>query len=261
MAAFRASLLSDFQSAIHSGSASKSLSSAAVSSIPSPVSQSSSATRPPFSFTFPPSLNLTTPQTINTSPSTIPPFLLRRDSWRNRGILGSVLTFPHFANSVLDHMRAEIDKTLSSDVIKLPLMAQIDSIFATLSHLQPLVRADPSNLSWAVALIDDAFSPCQRAVEALTFSLHNAHHYAHSFAPEYYKVLEGHSGNFTPAETRTKRRAVQEWVPLKRLSSKQDFRKRVFHSKDPPRTPSSARNSPGSNSSCGSLFPDTPSHP
>ena len=216
---FKASLLSDCQSLLGSCPPRQ-----PVSPLASPFLTSSTfPTGPLASTTLPPA------PSSNSYP-------IRRDSWRRKGILGCVLTIPFGPNLVLDYLRAEIDTTLSSDMVKLPLFAQIDSIFAMLSHLQPLVCSNPSTLSWAATLIDDAFSPCQRAAEAITFYLQSAHHYTSAFASEYYKILEGHSGSFTPAETMTKRCSVKSWVPRKRTSVERDFRSRDSHSKDPPQT-------------------------
>lgn len=204
---------------------------------------------------------ITQPNFYRTAPNlmtSMPSFSIRQDSWRQRGILGMVLTTPNGPNLVLDYLVAEINKTLSSDLLKLSLLAHIDTIYAILARIQPMVFSDPDSLPAAASLIDASFEPCQRAAESLTFYLTSASKYAPSYAHEYYKLLEGHTGDFTPSEMSSKRRSVKSWVPLKQASQDfRQFRDRPFRPKGDSHRPSSphhrtrsrSRSSSGSRSS------------
>ncbi len=196
--------------------------------VPPPVKTSSQA--PAFPFPPPPASGLygtSVPHLALGVPTYLglAPFSIRHDSWRRRGILGASLNVPNGPNTVLDYLLAEINKELSSEVVKIGLIAQIDGIYNLIAQLQPFIATNPMA---AAHILDSVFNPLQRSAEAVLFYLSRGNKFSPSFVTDYYKSLEGHSGDFVPSEVKSHRKAVKSWCPLKTPSASSFFRPGPF---------------------------------
>ena len=188
-------------------------------------------------------------------------FSIRSDSWRRRGILGQSLMIPNGPNVVLDYLVAEINKEISSEVVKLGILSQIDMVLSFLNDIQPALAADPNSLPWIIIVLDNLFLPVQRCAESLLFYLNRANKYAPSFITEYYKMLDGHPGDFTPADLKSQRKAVKTWCPMKShpsSSTSNSFFSRGRGESGRGRSPRKSKSPTRSRSSSPSVSPHSP---